>query len=79
METQIKNTTKFREVEKLSIFYIVFDGNEFIKTDKFFGKVILEQQKMKERQKYFNEWYYRNEWGAWKTIWKALKIKYEKH
>ena len=60
---------KFREVVIFSLFFISFFSGELFLTNEFFGWVKIKQQKIKYRYKYFNEWYYRDEWTPWRFKW----------
>lgn len=69
---QIKKLKEFREIEVFSLFFISFAEN-FILTNKFFGRKKLKQQRIKTRYTYLNEFDYQIYWTKWKKSWKTIK------
>jgi hypothetical protein len=64
---------KFREVWSMSIFFITFFGGRFYLTNEFFHIVRLQQQKVKIRTSYLNEFDYQTYWLK-KYKWQTIKI-----
>jgi hypothetical protein len=77
-EYQIKKLSKYRKRNKFSLFpFIVVNGfdSDFIWTGKWFKKIKITEQKIKERYLDFDDgWSYKYFWTKWKTKWKFLKI-----
>lgn len=63
---------KYRDVICFSLLFLTFLSGELIVTDEICGFCKIRQQKLKYRELYFNEWYYRNEWTKFKYKWVSI-------
>jgi hypothetical protein len=75
-EMEVLDETRTRKT--LSLFgFILVDGfkNDFVWTGKWFKRVVIKEQKIKERYADFDDgWKYQWFWKEWKEDWKFVEI-----
>lgn len=71
---QIISLDKKRKRKIYSLFPLTIVDDIFVWTGKWFGRVIIEEEKIKSRYKNFDEWNYGFYWSDWEYTWGFVKI-----